>query len=145
MLWVQAVWRVDKILFFTVEAWAEGRAEREALAPGGRFSSARTPGVSQIPKRMDGFVWASWILSCWAWRSGETAELKTVARAATEIACTTKRVLLTSEEPRGKTSSGTLLNAATKEVCRVRPKARPRRASRKIMYGIGVAGPISES
>ena len=39
-----------------------------------------------------------------------------VASAATETACTTKRVLFNKEEPRGRRLSGMLLKAATKEV-----------------------------
>ena len=48
--------------------------------------------------------------------AGETAELRMVASDATATACTTKRVLFTSEEPRGRIFNGMLLNAATKEV-----------------------------
>src|SRR5574341_848304 len=145
MLWAQATWRVDRILALVAVAVAADREASEASTPGGRFSSAATPGVSHIPKRAEEVVWDSWNLSCCALISVEMDELKMVASAATETACTTKRVLFTNEEPRGRRLSGTLLNAATKEVCRVRPKARPRKASRKMMNEIGVVAPIFES
>ena len=45
--------------------------------------------------------------------SDETKLTRMVASAATETACTTKRVLFSSEEPRGSRSSGMLLKAVT--------------------------------
>src|SRR5215208_2726247 len=133
MLWSQASLRVARIFVFAVAAAALEREASEVSAPGGRFSSARTPGVSQIPNGAEEVTCASCIWSCCARTSAEIEELKTVASAATETACTTKRVLFNNDEPRGRLFNGTLLSAATKEVCRVSPTASPRRASRKRM------------
>src|SRR6266511_1479280 len=140
MLCAQADLSVDKMLVFAASAIESDKEAREASTPGGRFCSALTPGVSQTPKRVDAEadVCDSCNLSCCALTSAEMEELKTVASAATETACTTKRVLFNNDEPRGKLFSGTLLNAATKEVWRVRPTASPRKASRKMRYEMGV-------
>src|ERR1044071_1188753 len=136
MLWAQASLSVDKILVLAASAIDADKEVREASTPGGRFCSAFTPGVSQTPKRADveEVVCDSCSLSCWVLISAEIEELKTVASAATETACTTKRVLFNKDEPRGRLFSGTLLNAATKEVCSVSPTASPRKASSKIIY-----------
>src|SRR5690349_9804962 len=118
MLWLQASCRVFRIFVFAAAAIAVEREAREAFAPGGRLSSAATPGVSQIPKgdAAAAVTCASCIWSCWARISGEIEELKTVASAATDTACTTKRVLFKSEDPRGRLFKGTALNAATNDV-----------------------------
>ncbi len=109
---------MPKILAFAASAMVVDKEAREASTPGGRFSSALTPGVSQTPKRAaaEEVVCDSCSLSCCVLISAEMEELKTVASAATETACTTKRVLFNNDEPRGRLFSGTLLNAATKEV-----------------------------
>src|SRR5215213_11148122 len=131
MLWSQASLSVAKIFVLAAAAAAVEREAREVSTPGGKFSSALMPGVSQIPKGAEEVTCASCIWSCCARTSAEIEELKTVASAATETACTTKRVLFSNDEPRGRLFNGTLLSAATNEVCRVSPTARPRRASRK--------------
>src|SRR5690349_137353 len=145
MLCPHAIWSPARILLLADAAAAVESEASEAEAPGGRLSSAATPGVSQIPNGEAAVTCASCIWSCWARTSAEIEELKTVASAATETACTTKRVLFNREEPRGRLFNGTLLNAATNEVCRVKPTARPRSASRKSMYEMGVVASIWES
>src|SRR5919197_3796183 len=102
MVLAQADLRVDKILVLAASAMEPDKEAREASTPGGRFCSALTPGVSHTPKRAVEVVCASCNLSCCARISAETDELKTVANAATETACTTKRVLFNNDEPRGR-------------------------------------------
>ena len=111
MLAAQAALRVDKIW-----AFAAGKEARDGSTPGGRLSSALTPGVSHTPKLAEDVVCLSCNLSCCARISAGTEEVNMVANAATETACTTKRVLFNRDEPRGNWLSGILLNAATKEV-----------------------------
>ena len=58
----------------------------------------------------------------------------TVASSATPIDCTTLRVALVSDEPRGTSLSGTTDSAVTSVVCTVSPSAMPRSASRNMIH-----------
>ena len=70
--------------------------------------------------------------------AGESVLLTTVANNATATACTTKRVLLVNDEPRGSWGKGTLLSAVVKVVCTVMPSATPRSANKNMIKLIGV-------
>ena len=69
--------------------------------------------VSQTPKRTVAVAGLASNCCCCALIWGDKKPTKTVAKAATEMACTTKRVLLSSEAPRGSRSNGMLLMAVT--------------------------------
>src|SRR5216683_2921093 len=101
MLWLHTLCKSASSLALAALAASGGSFARAAIAPGGKFSVTATPGVSHAPKRCEARIGVSWACSSRVLMLGDNVLVKTTASDATATACTTKRVLFNSDEPRG--------------------------------------------